>query len=196
MATSSTSECRQGRVGAAPLQSVFARNSPLHPLVVWLRSATFTAADLVGPLAGKTLDDLVAMGAAGDLYVNVHTTDFPAGAIRGQLVQLGGAKPPSTTSPPGSMMPTSAPAAAPGNMMLPSFTASPLSASNVVSVGATPRVLPVGWRAAYGTQIGGATHAERVASCAPVPRCPRRTSPSPAPSRCNPWAMPTRTRLT
>jgi hypothetical protein len=57
-----------------------------------------TAADLVGPLAGHALADLVNALNAGNIYVNVHTNDgdgvintgpgdFPGGEIRGQLVQ-------------------------------------------------------------------------------------------------------------
>jgi hypothetical protein len=61
-----------------------------------LVTGTITAADLTGPLAGKTLDDLLAEIEAGNAYVNVHTNDgvaptntgpgdFPGGEIRGQL---------------------------------------------------------------------------------------------------------------
>ena len=86
------------------------------PIVVWLLPAAgpppassvpgtskgrvaegeITADDLVGPLAGRTLDDLLDQIAAGNAYVNVHTNDFvdppntgpgdfPGGEIRGQL---------------------------------------------------------------------------------------------------------------
>lgn len=74
------------------------------PIVVWLRPAgpppppavpgrfdgvyatgTFTEADLVGPLAGASLSDLVDAMRAGNTYVNVHTTQFPPGEIRGQI---------------------------------------------------------------------------------------------------------------
>jgi hypothetical protein len=55
-----------------------------------------TAADLTGPLAGKSLSDLVAAMQAANTYVNVHTNDFVdppntgpvdflGGEIRGQL---------------------------------------------------------------------------------------------------------------
>jgi hypothetical protein len=61
-----------------------------------LAEGTFTAANLVGPLAGHPLSDLLAAIQAGNAYVNVHTNDgvdgtntgpgdFPGGEIRGQL---------------------------------------------------------------------------------------------------------------
>jgi len=59
-------------------------------------TGTITAADLVGPLAGHPLSDLVAAIESGNTYVNVHTNDgvaptntgpgdFPGGEIRGQI---------------------------------------------------------------------------------------------------------------
>ena len=58
---------------------------------------TFTAKDLVGPMQGKTIADLVAAMDSGGAYANVHTDDgvaptntgvgdFPGGEIRGQVV--------------------------------------------------------------------------------------------------------------
>lgn len=40
---------------------------------------------LVGPLAGGTLDDLISELEAGNAYVNVHTSAYPGGEIRGQI---------------------------------------------------------------------------------------------------------------
>jgi hypothetical protein len=50
-----------------------------------LITGTITAANLVGPLAGQPLSELIAAFASGDAYVNVHTSQFPAGEIRGQI---------------------------------------------------------------------------------------------------------------
>jgi len=61
-----------------------------------LAEGHFTAADLVGPLKGHPLADLIAAMRSVGAYVNVHTNDgiapvtntpgdIPAGEIRGQL---------------------------------------------------------------------------------------------------------------
>lgn len=50
-----------------------------------LARGTITDADLKGPLAGQTLDDLLEAMEAGDAYVNVHTSQYPGGEIRGQI---------------------------------------------------------------------------------------------------------------
>jgi len=61
-----------------------------------LAEGTITAANLIGPLAGRPLSDLVEAMNDGGAYVNVHTNDgvappntgpgdFPGGEIRGQL---------------------------------------------------------------------------------------------------------------
>jgi hypothetical protein len=47
--------------------------------------ANVTASNLEGPMKGKDLTDLVTAMKNGTTYVNVHTTDFPDGEIRGQL---------------------------------------------------------------------------------------------------------------
>jgi hypothetical protein len=50
-----------------------------------LATGTITGADLVGPLAGGSMADLVAEIVAGNTYVNVHTEQWPPGEIRGQI---------------------------------------------------------------------------------------------------------------
>ena len=50
-----------------------------------LGEGTLTAANLMGPLAGMTIQDLLDAMRAGDTYVNVHTSQFPPGEIRGQI---------------------------------------------------------------------------------------------------------------
>ncbi len=61
-----------------------------------LAEGTITAANLVGPLAGHALSDLIAAMEAGNTYTNAHTNDsvappntgpgdFPGGEVRGQI---------------------------------------------------------------------------------------------------------------
>jgi hypothetical protein len=54
-----------------------------------LAEGTITADDLVGPLAGHTMEDLLAEMRAGNTYVNVHTLTFPPGEIAGSIVAQG-----------------------------------------------------------------------------------------------------------
>ncbi|WP_219834944.1 CHRD domain-containing protein [Paenibacillus sp. R14(2021)] len=46
---------------------------------------TLTQNDLVGPLSGKTIRDLVLQIESGNAYANVHTIKNPNGEIRGQI---------------------------------------------------------------------------------------------------------------
>ncbi|MEJ2596263.1 MAG: CHRD domain-containing protein [bacterium] len=50
-----------------------------------LAEGVITSEDLVGPLAGMELSELLAKFNNGECYVNVHTLDFPSGEIRGQI---------------------------------------------------------------------------------------------------------------
>jgi CHRD domain len=61
---------------------------------------SFGASDFIGPLAGHPLSDLLALIRSGGVYTNVHTNDgdlvvnegpgdFPAGEIRGQIMENG-----------------------------------------------------------------------------------------------------------
>lgn len=65
-----------------------------------IADGTIQAGDLVGPLAGQPLLELIGRMRAGNTYVNVHTNDgvapintgpgdFPGGEIRGQIQPLG-----------------------------------------------------------------------------------------------------------
>lgn len=50
-----------------------------------LATGVITSANLVGALAGQSLSDLVTHLEAGNAYVNVHTSQFPGGEVRGQI---------------------------------------------------------------------------------------------------------------
>ena len=64
---------------APPLQLIPGRSQGV------LAEGDITAANLTGALAGQELADLVEQIRAGNTYVNVHTTQFPPGEIRGQV---------------------------------------------------------------------------------------------------------------
>lgn len=50
-----------------------------------LATGVITSADLIGPMAGQTMADLLDAIMDGEAYVNVHTVANPGGEIRGQL---------------------------------------------------------------------------------------------------------------
>jgi hypothetical protein len=50
-----------------------------------LAEGTITADNLVGLLAGQDLSALLSEIQAGNTYVNVHTSLFPPGEVRGQI---------------------------------------------------------------------------------------------------------------
>jgi hypothetical protein len=50
-----------------------------------LAKGKITEKDLIGPLEGKPISALIDAIKSGDTYVNVHTTKYPDGEIRGQL---------------------------------------------------------------------------------------------------------------
>jgi len=53
-----------------------------------IAEGTITADDVIGPLFGD-LSSLIANMRSGATYVNVHTVEFPAGEIRGQIRPAG-----------------------------------------------------------------------------------------------------------
>jgi hypothetical protein len=50
-----------------------------------LAAGVITSANLVGPLAGMDLSDLMVYIFNHEAYVNVHTSQYPGGEIRGQF---------------------------------------------------------------------------------------------------------------
>ncbi|MFL1011013.1 CHRD domain-containing protein [Flavisericum labens] len=55
------------------------------PVNGMLAEGTITASDLTGSLLDKPLSDLIMAIQTGNIYINVHTTTYPGGELRGQL---------------------------------------------------------------------------------------------------------------
>jgi hypothetical protein len=51
-----------------------------------LAQGSITAANLIGPLKGKTVADLEQLMKEDSTYVQVHTQKYPEGEIRGQII--------------------------------------------------------------------------------------------------------------
>ena len=79
---------KEGKNGPVIVTLFKADNSTgTGPVKGQLVNGTITNGMLEGPLKGKTLEgELMNAIKNGDAYVNVHTTDHPDGAIRGQIV--------------------------------------------------------------------------------------------------------------
>ena len=60
-------------------------NQPSGPQNGVLAEGVITAGDLINSMLGQPLSNLIDEIRAGNVYVNVHTSLYPGGEIRGQL---------------------------------------------------------------------------------------------------------------
>jgi CHRD domain len=72
-----------GKIVVPLLQS----NSP-SGLELETLGGNFTAEAVQGPLTGLPLEQLIGFMGNGSTYVNVHSSEFPLGEIRGQIEEL------------------------------------------------------------------------------------------------------------
>jgi hypothetical protein len=77
----------EGKAGAtgATILTIYGGPTRSDVFTGVVTQGSFTAAQLVGPLRGKTVADFVALVKAGSVYLNVGTSSHPSGEIRGQL---------------------------------------------------------------------------------------------------------------
>lgn len=75
---------KKGKSGP-PVAGLFAGPKKEGKFSGTLGEGTITDTDLMGPMAGKTLKDLIKALRSGELYVNVHTDKYPDGELRGQI---------------------------------------------------------------------------------------------------------------
>jgi hypothetical protein len=75
---------KQG-VNGPPVVWLYNSSKASGPMSGMLSQGNTTSSDLVGPLKGKQISDLVKLINDGQAYVNVHTEANPKGEIRGQI---------------------------------------------------------------------------------------------------------------
>ncbi len=83
----SAAHIHMGKMGKSggPVAGLFAGPKKEGKFSGALSEGTITSAGLMGPLAGKSVKDLVELIKSGDAYVNVHTDKYPDGELRGQI---------------------------------------------------------------------------------------------------------------
>jgi len=69
-----------------PVVLTLFKGGPTEQVNGTVGEANVTASNFEGPMQGKQVSDLVTAINNGTTYVNVHTTDFPNGEIRGELM--------------------------------------------------------------------------------------------------------------
>jgi hypothetical protein len=77
---------RTGQNGEVVANLCGAGSAPACTTQGVIATGTITASNLVGPLSGHPLSDLVVAMTASAAYTNVHTSTFPDGEIRGQVL--------------------------------------------------------------------------------------------------------------
>ncbi|MBL0226076.1 MAG: CHRD domain-containing protein [Geobacteraceae bacterium] len=75
---------RPGKNGP-PVATIFSGPKKAGKVRGNISQANLTANDLKGDYKGKSINELVGLIKSGDVYVNVHTTAYPDGEIRGQI---------------------------------------------------------------------------------------------------------------
>jgi CHRD domain len=76
---------KQGENGP-PIVPLYKSDTPTGQMSGVLAQGNATADTFQGPMAGKSISDLVTVMQNGETYVNIHTQQNPDGEIRGQIM--------------------------------------------------------------------------------------------------------------
>jgi hypothetical protein len=81
---------RHGMTGSdGPIvATLFDADSPPGKINGVFSIGNITSVDLVGDMENKTMEDFFSAIDNGELYVNVHTIEYPEGEIRGQIQEV------------------------------------------------------------------------------------------------------------
>ena len=89
LTNASMAHLHQGKAGANGEVVVSLLNTPTskdkNTAYGQIIRGNISDSSLVGPMKGKTLNDLAAAMESGDIYANVHTAQHKDGEIRGQM---------------------------------------------------------------------------------------------------------------
>jgi hypothetical protein len=79
-------QAKEGENGPVVVTLIrFKTLTPTGPVNGLLAQGNITSANLEGPFAGKQLSELLSAMNSMGVYVDVHTTQYPDGEIRGQI---------------------------------------------------------------------------------------------------------------
>lgn len=90
------------------LVTLFNSTEPISSIQGVLARGTITNSSLQGPMEGKSVKDLIELMNQNRTYININTTKFPQGELRGNIINTGNTSVPLTTNNSNASIPVAA----------------------------------------------------------------------------------------